>query len=133
MFDGLGHTISNLTINLPTTNNIGLFSNITSTAVTIRNVGLVSASISGLSNVGTLVGNTSGSIYNSFATGVVSGASNKIGGIVGIIGNSSVVRNIGSSVDVSASMTSSTYVGGAVGYAGIVPAAVANLRWVSLP
>ncbi|MDO8810658.1 MAG: beta-propeller fold lactonase family protein, partial [Gallionella sp.] len=80
-FDGLGHTISNLTINLPATNNVGLFGN-TAVGSATRNVGLVGGSVSGADNVGGLVGVNSGTISNSYATGNVSGT-NTVGGLVG--------------------------------------------------
>ncbi|MCX7242012.1 MAG: MBG domain-containing protein [Burkholderiales bacterium] len=81
-FDGLGHTISNLTINLPTTDYVGLFGATGSTAV-IQNVGLVDASVRGRNSVGGLVGaNDFGTISNSYATGTVSG-SHAVGGLVG--------------------------------------------------
>ena len=79
-FDGLGHTISNLTINRPTSY-VGLFGQ-TSGLTTIRNIGLVDASVSGIDSVGGLAGLNRGSISNSYATGSVSG-SNNVGGLVG--------------------------------------------------
>ena len=79
--DGLGHTISNLTINLPTTSYVGLFSYTSSTSA-IRNVGLVGGSVKGNSYVGGLVGQNYGTISNSYATGAVSG-SGSVGGLVG--------------------------------------------------
>ncbi len=82
-FNGLGHTISNLTINRPTTSNVGLFSDVSGGAVS--NVGLVNAAVIGRNSVGALVGNNFGSIYNSYATGVVSGIQ-AVGGLVGLNG-----------------------------------------------
>ncbi|WP_210546922.1 filamentous hemagglutinin N-terminal domain-containing protein [Rhodoferax sp. PAMC 29310] len=57
-FDGLGHTISNLTIYRPTTNDVGLFG--ASSGVYIQNVGVVGGAITGKSYVGALVGNKVG-------------------------------------------------------------------------
>jgi len=81
-FNGLGHTITNLTISLPTTNNVGLFGYIGPTAI-VKNVGLVGGSVSGAQYVGELVGHSYGSVLNSYATGSVNGASNDIGGLIG--------------------------------------------------
>ncbi|TXT34785.1 MAG: hypothetical protein FD135_5215, partial [Comamonadaceae bacterium] len=78
-FDGLGHTINNLTINLSATNNVGLFH---STNGVIRNVGMVGGSVTGSNYVGGLMGGNFGSISNSYATGTVTGNSN-VGGLVG--------------------------------------------------
>jgi hypothetical protein len=57
-FDGLGHTISALTINRPATSNVGLFG-YTDSAV-VKNIGLVGGSISGKDKVGGLVGYVDG-------------------------------------------------------------------------
>ncbi len=80
-FDGLGHTISNLTINTPSTNYIGLFG-YADTGSVIRNVGLPNVSVMGSSFTGALVGNNLGSVGNTYATGSVSGDF-LVGGLVG--------------------------------------------------
>jgi len=106
-FDGLGYTISNLTINQPTSNHIGLFGG---NAGTISNVGLVGTSVTGNSNVGGLVGtNTSGSIINCYATGSVTGSS-YVGGLVGYNGGG--ISNTYSTGTVSGN----DGIGGLVGY-----------------
>lgn len=79
-FDGLGHTINGLTINLPTTNYVGLIGQTTQLAA-IRNVGLTGGSVVGKNNVGELVGFNVGLISNSYATGTVSGVGT-VGGLV---------------------------------------------------
>jgi len=70
-FDGLGHTISSLTINLPTTTYVGLFG-AAGTGSSILNVGLVGVSVIGASTVGGLAGSTTGSVSGSYTTGSVS-------------------------------------------------------------
>ncbi len=81
-FDGLGHTINNLTINRPSTSYVGLFGGIGSGA-TVRNVGMVGGSVAGNDYVGGLVGDSNnGTTSNSYTTGAVSG-STRIGGLVG--------------------------------------------------
>ena len=108
-FDGLGHTVSNLTINLPTTNYVGLFGYTGPTGV-IQNVGLIGGSVSGSTYLGGLVGFNGGAVTNSYNTGSVSGTGNYVGGLVG--------RNagaVGGSYG-AGSVSGSSYVGGLVGY-----------------
>src|SRR5208282_2775211 len=59
-FDGLGHTISNLTINQAATD-VGLFGAV-AVGATVRNVGLLSGNITGGSYSGGLVGNNYGTV-----------------------------------------------------------------------
>jgi hypothetical protein len=83
-FDGMGHIITNLTINRPS-NYEGLFGD-TGSAAVIQNVGLIGGSIAGGDrSVGGLVGYNSGTIINSYATGTVTGdgGSEYVGGLVG--------------------------------------------------
>jgi filamentous hemagglutinin family protein len=108
-FDGLGHTISDLVINRPTTYYVGLFG-ITDTGSVIQNVGLVGGSMSGHYYVGGLVGLNYGDITNAYATGDVSGTIN-IGGLVGSSSSYSTIKNSYSSVNV----TGTNYVGGLAG------------------
>ena len=82
-FDGLGHTISNLSINLPSGTNVGLFGQTGSVAV-IKNLGLIGGSVVGSSGVGGLVGRNDGIINNSYNTGNVSAGFQQAGGLVGI-------------------------------------------------
>ena len=111
-FDGLGHTVSNLTINLPSQNNVGLFG-VTSTAAVIQNVGLVSGSVTGGSNVGDLVGDNNGSVSNSYASGSVTGA-NFVGGLVGDNLNATISQSYATGSVTGES--GSQLVGGLVGF-----------------
>jgi hypothetical protein len=93
VFDGLGHTISDLYINRPTTDNVGLFG--FNRSGDIRNVGLVNGNITGRSRVGGLVGYNwylGASISNAYSTGTVTatgyndgegGTIASVGGLVG--------------------------------------------------
>ena len=112
-FDGLGHTISNLTINRPATDNLGLFG-VTDTGAVIRNVGLLGGNVSGTgsNNVGGLVGYNSGTVSFSYTSGSVSGAGNNVGGLAGY--NSGTVSNSYAAGSVSG--TGSNNVGGLAGY-----------------
>jgi len=81
-FDGLLHSVSNLTINLPSNSNVGLFG-VAGPTSAIEEVGLAGGSISGSSYVGALVGKSQGTINDTYATGTVSGTSYVVGGLVG--------------------------------------------------
>ncbi len=73
VFDGLGHSISGLTINRPTSDDVGLFAAVDSGGV-VRNVGLLGESVVGRNDVGGLAGYNAGTISNSYATGSVVGS-----------------------------------------------------------
>ncbi len=82
--EGLGHSISNLSIDRPTRSDVGLIGRSGPSAL-IQNVGLVGGSVTGASDVGALVGQSGGTVSESYATGNVSGASS-VGGLLGQIG-----------------------------------------------
>ncbi|HUW26803.1 MAG TPA: MBG domain-containing protein [Gallionella sp.] len=116
-FDGLGHIISNLTINRPmTTDYVGLFGHIQDT--TLRHIGLVDADVTGNAYVGSLVGvlralnGGMANVSNSYATGSVKGTDH-IGGLVGHASAMGTI-NVGSSY-AAGSVTGNIYVGGLVG------------------
>ncbi|WP_371373374.1 beta strand repeat-containing protein [Sporomusa aerivorans] len=131
-FDGLGHTVSALTINLSSSNAVyaGLFG-YTGSGATLQNVGLLGGSVSSSSSssfsaAGGLVGVNSGAITNSYSTGLVSSSaasfsssSSAAGGLVGV--NSGAITNsystgLVSSSASSYSYSSYSYAGGLVGY-----------------
>ena len=109
-FDGLGHSISALTIYRPSTENIGLFGRAGTTAQ-IRNIGLIGGSVIGQGWVGALVGDASGTISNSYATGSVTGTNSYIGGLVGAM-HSTTISNSYSTGNVNGG----SYAGGLLGY-----------------
>lgn len=117
-FDGLGHTINNLTINRPTEDYVGLFGFAERTR--ISNLGLVNVDIKGENNVGGLVGwlqASSGnfsSINNSYVTGSVIGAANHVGGLVGLIKGNDGTVEVKSSYS-EANVEGVDYIGGLVG------------------
>jgi len=88
-FDGLGHTISNLYIYRPTTNDVGLFGG---SGGFIRNVGLIGGSVTGDSGVGGLIGSGGYLISNTYATTRVSGVS-YVGGLIGAGNSTSIVNS----------------------------------------
>lgn len=84
-FDGLGHSINQLSINRSTTDYVGLFA--ASQNASLRNVGFSAANIIGRQYVGALVGrNTADAgtsqIFNSHVAGMVTGSS-YVGGLAG--------------------------------------------------
>ncbi len=110
-FDGLGHAISNLTINDPAlTVNAGLFGFAGDGA--ISNLGLFNASVTaaGAGNVGALAGFSAASINNVVASGTVQGEHN-VGGLVGLANR--LILNSAS----SANVIGNTSVGGLAGWA----------------
>jgi len=117
-FDGLGHTINNLTINRPSSDNQGLFGQ-TGNGSVVRNVGLSNVNVTGSNNVGGLVGYGYGTtIYNSYVeTGSVNGGNYSIGvgGLMGYDYGGSSITNSHASVDVTAG-DNSRGIGGLVGY-----------------
>ena len=87
VFEGDRHTLTNLFINRPTEDGIGLFGEVQRGAVAgggvIRNVGLIKVDVTGRDAVGGLFGRTLyGVVIGSHASGRVTGG-DKVGGLVG--------------------------------------------------
>lgn len=78
-FDGNDHTISGLTINAPSYDNLGLFGGMNGV---VKNLGIINANITGKDVVATIVGVLGGSVTNCYSTGIVTGRS-WVGGMVG--------------------------------------------------
>ena len=82
LFEGNGHTISNLMINRSDVDYaVGLFA-YTGGSSEISNIGLLNVDIYGYWDVGGVVGRNDGSIANSYATGAIDGGV-YVGGLVG--------------------------------------------------
>ena len=112
-FDGNGFLISNMVINRPDSTGDGLFAAVSGS---IRNLGVVKASVFNGGNAGIIVSDSKGDIENCFTSGTVSGR-NYVGGICGIAYGS--IKNCYSTAyvinsDVSVSETTSSS-GGIVG------------------
>ena len=111
IFEGNGHTISNLKINRRNTDEVGLFGYVKRSSE-IRNISLLNVDIKGDGDVGSLVGsNYGGRIANSYATGSVNGGDDSVGGLVGWNNG-----NIANSYAVGSVNGASDYVGGLVGW-----------------
>lgn len=92
-FNGNGYKISNLTIKRPTESYVGLFGYVEGTNVVVQNVTLENATISGgLAYVGTLMGfgYTGVKIENIKVTGIISGAGDYAGGLIGYFRGTSI-------------------------------------------
>ncbi len=117
--DGQNHVISNLSINLPSTNYVGLFGYTTATS-TLSNVSLQAATVAGLNRVGILAGQSLGVISNASTTGAVS-AGGYGGGLAGESQGS--IANSSAAVTVTGLTAASSSMGGLVGWnngAGII-------------
>ncbi len=109
IFDGDGFVIRNATINLPSSDYVGLFGYVGSGGQ-IKNLGVEDANITGRVCVGGLVGMNYGRVTNCYATGSVTGTGNGTGGLVGYNYYGSVTDSYA-----TGSVRGQTFVGGLVG------------------
>ncbi|MBW6515779.1 MAG: hypothetical protein K0B81_04065 [Candidatus Cloacimonetes bacterium] len=111
--DGNDHHISNLYINRPSTDDVGLFGRVRDSH--IRNISISNSQVTGRNNTGSLIGNYSGLDYgevaNVYGTGLVSGNENT-GGLIG-----RAYRCYLNDSSFWGSVAGSSYTGGLVGYA----------------
>ncbi len=92
VFDGNGHVISNIKINLPESSCVGVFG-YTDVNSIIKNLGIEDVNIIGNSYVGSLIGRNYGKITQCYSSGSVTGEF-EVGGFVGENGNpSGVIEN----------------------------------------
>ena len=123
IFEGNGHTLSNLIINKSSYDGVGLFSHLAS-AGTINGIGLLNVRVRGHDSVGGLVGVSRGAISNSYSSGQVEG-NTAVGGLVGenvdrAISNSyssglvAGMPRVGGLVGVNRGIVSNSYSGGQV-------------------
>jgi len=114
VFDGNGHTISNLTINDSTVNNKGFFGY--TSGATIKNITLTGVSVSGKQYIGGLSGSSSGgTISNCSVAGTVNGNMNFIGGLVGVTSTVSITDCYTSGTVINSNSTFMGYAGGLAG------------------
>ena len=110
-FDGDGHTITGLTINLPNQWCVGLIGCL---GGKVQNLTLAVAKINGSHYVGGVVGFNSGTVTGCYATGDVSGYSD-VGGVAGRNYNGTVTGCYHAAGEVSGNMN----VGGVTGYSSV--------------
>ena len=121
-FDGLGHTINNLSIT-STSGNVGLFGN-TSAASVVQNVGLTNVNISGDGYTGALIGTSLGPVSNSYSSGSVTSSGAIVGGLVGaMIGTVASISNSHSSATVTSSANA---IGGLLGLSNSASESITN-------
>ncbi len=109
IFDGQGYEISDLFIDRPDEDYVGLFRRVIGGGV-VRNVGVVNVDVTGGNFTGGLVGRNGGTMGNSYATGSVTG-DEYVGGLVGENYYNGIVSNSYS----TGSVTGNLHVGGLVG------------------
>ena len=110
-FDGGGKTITGLTINQPSTDNVGLFAFI-EVEGTVKNLKLDKVNVTAGSNVGAIAGENMGTIENCSVSGSVTGLSDNsfVGGIAGFHRKGSITD-----CHSSATVEGKAYVGGIAG------------------
>jgi hypothetical protein len=116
-FNGANHTISNLVINKAGVNFQGLFGYIDGAA--IKNLGLEDINVTGGSHVGGVAGvvANSSSVENCYSTGNVTGTGTNVGGVAGLV-DTGIIQNCYSTGNV-------TGVGNVVGgIAGLVDTSI---------
>ncbi|WP_345191287.1 beta strand repeat-containing protein, partial [Gluconacetobacter tumulicola] len=121
-FEGLGNTISNLTIHDSTGSYVGLFGTISSSGV-VENIGVVGVNVTGGNGsgyLGGLAGVNYGTIRGAYTAGTVSGSGSDLGGLVGMNARQSgstagTITNSSSAANVTGSGTYGTDIGGLVG------------------
>ena len=114
-FDGNGHTISNMWINRPNTDNVGLFGSFGGGSIT--NLHLINVEISGKGNVGGIIGINGSNVLvikNCSVQGSIASNYN-IGGIIGYFYNNSFCRVNMAECFFKGSITGNSRIGGIVG------------------
>jgi hypothetical protein len=128
IFDGHGHSISHLTVNMPTYSCVGLFRQVI--GGTIQNLRLLSGSIVGNNDTAALVGCAGGATITNVTSAIdVSGSDGNVGGLIGYLFSQgdSLVQD--SSATGSVTSTVSFFFGGGPigGLVGIIIAQNANI------
>jgi len=115
-FNGNGHVIRNVTINMPASTHVGLFGDFWDGAIT--NLGVESISVTGGYATGGLVGAVmGGDVTNCYTNGSVQGTSSGVGGLIGGIwaGSNSTVSFCHSEASVSGTYDIGGLIGGDAG------------------
>lgn len=91
-YDGAGHVVSNVYINRPADDHVGLFGS--ASEAVIQNIGVTGVNITGQYWVGGLLGfGWITNISNSFSTGSVTGSLDIVGGLIGGLWNDGVITD----------------------------------------
>ena len=108
-FEGGGHTITGLTVDLPNQNNVGLIGYL-GNGGKVQNLTLAEVKINGSYHVGGVVGATTGTVTACTVSGDVSG-SDYVGGVAGFNASGTVTACYA-----TGNVTGTIYVGGVMGY-----------------
>lgn len=121
VLEGLGHQVDKLSINRPTTDNVGLFG-ITNGSL-IQNIGLTNLNVIGRDNVGGMAGVNNGSISNAYVTGTIA-AINNAGGLAGV--NDGTISNAYATSSINATGSVAGGLAGSLSNTGSINNAYAN-------
>lgn len=115
-FDGNGHIVKSMVINLPSTRRIGLFGSASGSSTLIRNLGVIDADVIGGVHTGIFIGeNTKSSrVEKVYTSGTVSG-SEQAGGVIGINQGGASISKSFSTATVSGRSSSLSDAGGFAG------------------
>ncbi len=121
IYNGQGHTISNLTIDTNTGGDVGLFSNLETGKIT--DLGLLNVDITGGYRVGALAGSVSSMteptgimVENCYSTGTVTGyGAGYVGGLVGYLNSEMITCYSSCDIDNTVVANTHQYVGGLAG------------------
>lgn len=112
-YDGQGYTVSNLYINRPAQDLVGLFGSTTPAGI-IENIGLENADVTGRQYTGTLVGRNEGIVRYCYSNGLLDTTDGyRSGGFAGYIFSGSSINNCYANVDVIRSSGTNTTDNGA--------------------
>ncbi|MCF4165508.1 filamentous hemagglutinin N-terminal domain-containing protein [Zavarzinia compransoris] len=113
IFEGLGHTITGLTVDTATAQNAGLFGSSTGT---IRDLRLENVSINGGGDSGGLIGRAQGDtvVFGVHVDGTVTSNGSGVGGVIGSLGDSFYIGYTDADVDVTA--PGGNHIGGLIGF-----------------
>jgi len=117
--NGQNYTITNLTINRPTSGYIGLFG-YAGSGSTISTVGVVTGSVIGNNHSGLLVGDSNGALANDYSSGSVSGETG-LGGLVGSIEGGTITGSYSSATVTCVGTATCSALGGLVGASSNTP------------
>ena len=111
--DGLGHTISNLVVNAPATDEVGLFGRLSGT---VANLTLSNAQITGRTNVGALAGFMNGANASQVAvTGTSVTGEGSLGLVTGHLANGAIANSYARNGSVTGTSAGGTEIGGLIG------------------
>ncbi len=110
VFEGLGHTVSGIANDAGVTANVGFFGD-TAGSARVQNFGVTNVNLTGRTAVGAVVGNNSGTLYNTHSSGTI-GLDGAVTGSDGVFGIGGLVGMTSGNVERSHSSVNVTAVSG---------------------